>query len=140
MLNFRGQLFTCRLYWYYAVPIGIMPPLLVQRCNGTTAGLGYLEVNVICPCKSPHWAIVDPHWGESHNSYADFNPNHNFQSFNTIKPPDHFTSTPPCNPQANLLYVKCTKTSGIFNCILFLTSKYPETVFPASVIFPHAIQ
>jgi hypothetical protein len=21
-----------------------MPPLLVQRCNGTTAGLGYLEV------------------------------------------------------------------------------------------------
>jgi hypothetical protein len=25
---------------------------------GTSAGLGYLEVNVICPCKSPHWAIV----------------------------------------------------------------------------------
>jgi hypothetical protein len=25
--------------------------------NGTTAGLGYLEVNVICPCKSPHWAM-----------------------------------------------------------------------------------
>jgi hypothetical protein len=23
------------------------PPLLVQRCNGTTAGLGYLEINVI---------------------------------------------------------------------------------------------
>ncbi len=22
---------------------------LVQRCTGTTAGLGYLEVNVICP-------------------------------------------------------------------------------------------
>jgi hypothetical protein len=36
----------------------IKPPLLVQRCNGTTAGLGYLEVNVICPCKSPHWAVV----------------------------------------------------------------------------------
>ncbi len=33
------------------------PPLLVQRCNGTTAGLGYLEVNVICPCKSPHWVM-----------------------------------------------------------------------------------
>ncbi len=31
-------------------------PLLVQRCNGTTAGLGYLQVNVICSCKSPHWA------------------------------------------------------------------------------------
>jgi hypothetical protein len=23
---------------------------------GTTAGLGYL-VKVICPCKSPHWAV-----------------------------------------------------------------------------------
>jgi hypothetical protein len=33
------------------------PPLLVQRCNGTTAGLGYLKVNVICPCISPHWAM-----------------------------------------------------------------------------------
>ncbi len=33
------------------------PPLLVQRCNGTTAGLGYLEVNVICSCKSTHWAV-----------------------------------------------------------------------------------
>jgi hypothetical protein len=33
----------CRLY------------ILVQRCNGTTtARLGYLEVNVIYPCKSPH--------------------------------------------------------------------------------------
>ncbi len=29
----------------------------VQRCNDTTAGLGYLEVKVICPCKSPHWAV-----------------------------------------------------------------------------------
>jgi hypothetical protein len=36
--------------------------LLVQRCNGTTAGLGYLEVYVICPCKSPHWAVAScPH-------------------------------------------------------------------------------
>jgi hypothetical protein len=32
-------------------------PLLVQRCNGTAAGLGYLEVNGICPCKSPHGAV-----------------------------------------------------------------------------------
>jgi hypothetical protein len=31
------------------------PPLLVQSYKGSTAGLGYLEVNVICPCKSPHW-------------------------------------------------------------------------------------
>jgi hypothetical protein len=27
-----------------------MSPLLVQRCHGTTAGLGYLEVSVDCPC------------------------------------------------------------------------------------------
>jgi hypothetical protein len=34
--------------------------VLVQRCNGTTAvcaGLGYMEVNVICPCKSLPWAV-----------------------------------------------------------------------------------
>ncbi len=36
------------------------------------AGLGYLEVSVICPCKYTHWAvevdysvrIVDPQWGD----------------------------------------------------------------------------
>ncbi len=32
----------------------IQPPLLVKRCNGTTAGPGYLEANVICPCKSTY--------------------------------------------------------------------------------------
>jgi hypothetical protein len=39
----------------------LKPPLLVQRCNGSTAGLGYLKVqgivNVNCPCKSPHWSV-----------------------------------------------------------------------------------
>ncbi len=34
--------------FFYGVVVQL-PPLLVQRCNGTTAGLGYLEVNVICP-------------------------------------------------------------------------------------------
>ncbi len=34
------------------------PTLLVQPCNGTTAGMGYLEVNVICPCKSSHGWLV----------------------------------------------------------------------------------
>jgi hypothetical protein len=63
--------------------IGTQPPQLVQRCNnGTTAELCYLEVNVICPCKSPHWTVdnvrtADTHWGEWHKSSADFNPNHN---------------------------------------------------------------
>jgi hypothetical protein len=32
---------TSRLYWYAAASIDTEPPLLVQRCNGTTAGLGY---------------------------------------------------------------------------------------------------
>ena len=40
-----------------AASFGAEPPLLVQRYNGTTAGLGYLEVNVICPCKSPPWTV-----------------------------------------------------------------------------------
>ncbi len=35
----------------------VQPPLLVQRCNGTTAGLGYLEANVNCPWKSPQWPV-----------------------------------------------------------------------------------
>ncbi len=34
------------------------PPLLVQRCTGTTAALDYLEVYVICPCKAPPWPVV----------------------------------------------------------------------------------
>jgi hypothetical protein len=34
------------------------PPLLVQRGNGTTAGLGYLKARMHCPCKSPP-CVVD---------------------------------------------------------------------------------
>ncbi len=30
-----------------------LSPLLIQKCNGTTAGLGYLEVSLDCPCKYP---------------------------------------------------------------------------------------
>ncbi len=33
----------------------------VQRCNGTTAGLGYLEVSADCACKSSSWAVVSVH-------------------------------------------------------------------------------
>jgi hypothetical protein len=48
---------------YVAASIGAEPPLLVQMCNSTTAGLGYLEVNAICPCKSPPWAVgLCPHF------------------------------------------------------------------------------
>ncbi len=32
--------------------ISRLETLLVQRCNGITAGLGYLEINVICPCNA----------------------------------------------------------------------------------------
>jgi hypothetical protein len=35
----------------------VMPPLLEQRCNGTSAGQGYLEVSWNCPCNSFLWAI-----------------------------------------------------------------------------------
>ncbi len=56
-----GDYITCGsenngLYIYYKVSFQ-RRPLLVQRCNGTTAGLGYLEVNVICQCKSAPWAV-----------------------------------------------------------------------------------
>ncbi len=104
-----------------------MPPLLVQRCNGTTAGLGYLEVNLICPCKSPNWAVrlsgvrtVDPHWGEWHNSSADCIPNHNYVNAAPDKqasrlPHVHTTN----NPQAQLLYTKCTRLNT--NLYFYLT-------------------
>ncbi len=53
-----------------------MPPLLEQRCNGTTAGLGNLVVSWNCPCSSTG--------GQSASvrtaifiSTTDFNPEHN---------------------------------------------------------------
>jgi hypothetical protein len=76
----------------------LLPPLLVQRCNGTTAGLGYLEANVICPCKSPHWTV---------DSSADFNPNHNHvnappnqASLQTTSRPHHYATS------KQILYLK----------------------------------
>ncbi len=39
-------------YWYS------QPPLLAQMCNGSIAGLGYLEVCVDCPCKPPFGQLV----------------------------------------------------------------------------------
>ncbi len=66
------------MYTNKATPLYfIQPHLLVQRCNGTTAGQGYLEVNVICKCKSPHLRTVNPHWVKWLDSSTDFNPNHN---------------------------------------------------------------
>jgi hypothetical protein len=58
-----------------------LPPLLVKRCTGTTAGLGYLEVYVFAHANLPigrltSVRIVDLHWEEWLNSFADFNPNH----------------------------------------------------------------
>jgi hypothetical protein len=34
------------------------PPLMAQMCNGTIAGLGYMEVSVDCPWKFPACAVV----------------------------------------------------------------------------------
>jgi hypothetical protein len=56
-------------YWYRGVTVLL---------------LGYLEVNVIFQCKSPHWAVdLCPHcrslfhWGKWHNSTSNLKPNHN---------------------------------------------------------------
>ncbi len=64
------------------------PPLLVQRCNGTTAGLGYLEVVWIVCANLPLGRLasvasvasaVNPHWGEN-GSRPLFNLNHNYKN------------------------------------------------------------
>ncbi len=52
--------------------------------NGTIAGLGYLEVNVIWPCNLPIGLLisvrtVDPPVGVWNDSAADFNPNQSLQ-------------------------------------------------------------
>ncbi len=67
----------------YAASIGL-PPLLVQRCNGTTAGLGYLDVQYTWFVHSnlpigrlTSVRTVNLHWGEWLNSSAYFNPNNN---------------------------------------------------------------
>jgi hypothetical protein len=39
----------------------VQPPLLVQRRNGTTAGLGWLEVSLCKLC----WPWIIPHWAEN---------------------------------------------------------------------------
>ncbi len=57
------------------------PPLLVQRCNGTVAGLGYLEVVWIVLANLPLGRLasvasaVNPHLGEN-GSKPLFNLNH----------------------------------------------------------------
>jgi hypothetical protein len=48
--NNRANHNICITYILY-----VCLPLLVSRCNGTY----YLEVNVIYPCKSPHWAVEE---------------------------------------------------------------------------------
>ncbi len=57
-----------------------MPPLLVQRCNGTTAGLGYLEVlelsmHILLLGQLASVRTATTNGGEGYNSHTDFNPN-----------------------------------------------------------------
>ncbi len=61
--------------------VRIKPLLLVQRCNGATAGLGYLEVLELWrPCKFlslGSWlvsALSNPNRGEGYNSSTAINP------------------------------------------------------------------
>ncbi len=43
--------------------ISLQSPPLVRRCNGTTAGQGYLEADWGCPAKIPPWAVnLCPHY------------------------------------------------------------------------------
>ncbi len=88
------------------------PPLLVQRCNGsygTTAGVGYLEVNVICPCKSPgKWPLSELSISIGQNGSADFNLNLN--QFNTAPKEARLRTTSRPHHQATpkQSYCKCT--------------------------------
>ncbi len=57
-------------------------PLLVQRCNSTTAGLGYFGSKCGLSMQISPWMIgsvqtVNTHWGEWHNPTADINLKHN---------------------------------------------------------------
>jgi hypothetical protein len=61
----RFNSFLQKKYSIFNFQFSIFNILLVQRCNGTIAGLGYLEVNVICPCsRLKSVRTVDPPWGE----------------------------------------------------------------------------
>ncbi len=77
--------------------------------NATTAGLGYLQVSVDFPCKSPPvWKCrhcqtpIEEKW---HNSSDHFNlkHDHNNTAPKTNEPQVHFKSTPPRNPQAHII-------------------------------------
>ncbi len=110
----------CRFYWYRG------------------AGLGYLKVNVICPCKSPHWAVDYVCTGSIPLLTLTLTIITSMYSSITSKPLDHFTSTPPWHPQSKLLYVTCTRLNTyllnnnekngishqIFICFAYLTYKW----------------
>ncbi len=62
---------------FYSQGFILIPPLLIQRCNGTNAVPGYLEVSMGWPCISLPWGGWQcPRYsnllGDWHNSYADF--------------------------------------------------------------------
>ncbi len=56
-----------------------LPPLLVQRCNGITAGLGYLEVlelpvQILLLGQLASVRTVNSLWGRRYNSTTDLSP------------------------------------------------------------------
>ncbi len=88
-----------RLYWYRGVTV-LQPGWVIY---------------VFCPCKSSfHWAVdYCPHCRSPLGRVAQilcwlYNPYHNHVNAapKQASLQTHFTSTPPCNPQAKLLYVK----------------------------------
>jgi hypothetical protein len=94
----------CRLNWYRGVTV-LLPGWVVWKYMWFVHA--NLPIGQLIGVRT-----VDSHWGEWLKSTTDFNPNHNHVNAapKTIKPPDpRFTSTPPRNPHAKLLYVKCTR-------------------------------
>jgi hypothetical protein len=91
-------------------------PLQIHECRNWEPGRAVLFLE---KHKSEFRYRVDPYWGEWHYSYSEFDLNHNMSmQFHKGTLPDHITCTPPCKPQAKLLYVKCINT-----CVWNIKSK-----------------
>ncbi len=87
---------------------GTKPPLLVQRCNGTTVGLGYLEVSMDCPCKIPFWTLVSVPRGRMAQFLPLPRPNLNDKHINAKPAQGSFQPTgdhkPTCDTPRKIMY------------------------------------
>jgi hypothetical protein len=88
-----------------------LPPLLEQRCNGTTAGLGYLKVlklsmQILLLEQLASVRTVNFQWGEGYNSSTDLNPNTitsiQLHCIQASRP--HLADKTTSKPQSEILY------------------------------------